>query len=68
MTDWKPIETAPPWHRVLVSGWQDETVYGKPSYWWVEFDLTDEHGVPMHYKDAEWWAKCPVGPDFPAPR
>ena len=59
---WQPIETAPAFTRMIVSGYQRQTgtVAG---YWWTEQEETDDHGRPVHHPDATLWRPWPTPPE-----
>lgn len=62
--EWKPIESAPDFERVLVCGWQprSRSVRG---YWWWHEDVC-EHGRSIQHPNATHWAPI-IKPDFPTP-
>jgi len=64
MSEWQPIETAPPLERIFAAGWQPQS--GRVAgYWWVHEDYTDEKGVPMEYPTALKWQHLPAAPKSP---
>lgn len=65
MSEWKPIETAADFERVLVCGWQQAS-RGTKGYWWWHEDCAFE-GVACEHPDATHW--CPIVlPPFPEGR